>query len=107
MSVLEYCSRFALDLTCFAGPLVQDSRPAGQDYASARLARRHGPFLEVRQLIYLERVMMLKLALSDTYSSYVGEKLVPQKSGYMLASTAALRLLPGAKHQPLHRVSIQ
>ncbi|PGH00129.1 hypothetical protein AJ79_08312 [Helicocarpus griseus UAMH5409] len=32
-------------------------------------------------------------------------KLVPQKSGYMLASTAALRLVPGARPQPLHRGS--
>lgn len=32
--------------------------------------------------------------------------MVPQKSGYILASTAALRLVPGAKAQPLHRVSL-
>ncbi|CBF76259.1 predicted protein [Aspergillus nidulans FGSC A4] len=31
------------------------------------------------------------------------EKLVHQKSGYMLASTTALSLVPGAKSQPLHR----
>ncbi|KAF8847910.1 hypothetical protein BDZ45DRAFT_733284 [Acephala macrosclerotiorum] len=36
--------------------------------------------------------------------SYTGEKLPSQKNGYMLASTAALRLTPGAKPQPLHRV---
>jgi hypothetical protein len=42
---------------------------------------------------------------SDEFSSYTGDKLVPQKSGYVLASTAALRLVPGAKPQPLHRVS--
>lgn len=44
--------------------------------------------------------------LSDSYSSYTGSTLVPQKSGYMLASTAALRLRPGAKPQPLHRDQI-
>lgn len=43
--------------------------------------------------------------LNDEFASYTGETLVPQKSGYMLASTAALRLVPGAKPQPLHRVS--
>ncbi|KAK8068771.1 phytanoyl-CoA dioxygenase [Apiospora phragmitis] len=43
---------------------------------------------------------------SDEYFSYTGETLVPQKSGYMLASTAALRLVPGAKRQPLHRDQI-
>ncbi|AFR95217.2 phytanoyl-CoA dioxygenase [Cryptococcus neoformans C23] len=44
--------------------------------------------------------------LNDEYSSYTGEKLIPQKSGYMLASTAALRLVPGAQKQPLHRDQI-
>jgi ectoine hydroxylase-related dioxygenase (phytanoyl-CoA dioxygenase family) len=44
--------------------------------------------------------------LSDSYSSYTGSTLVPQKSGYMLASTAALRLRPGAKPQPIHRDQI-
>lgn len=43
---------------------------------------------------------------SDEYYSYTGENHLPQKSGYMLASTAALRLVPGAKPQPLHRVSL-
>ena len=42
---------------------------------------------------------------SDEYASYTGPNLIPQKSGYMLASTAALRLVPGAKPQPLHRAS--
>lgn len=45
--------------------------------------------------------------LNDEFASYTGETLLPQKSGYMLASTAALRLVPGAKSQPLHRVSLQ
>ncbi|KAG9518800.1 hypothetical protein KCU93_g8284, partial [Aureobasidium melanogenum] len=44
--------------------------------------------------------------LNDEFASYTGETLVPQKSGYMLASTAALRLVPGAKPQPLHRDQI-
>ncbi|KAK2805090.1 hypothetical protein FQN50_006335 [Emmonsiellopsis sp. PD_5] len=44
--------------------------------------------------------------LNDEFASYTGERLVPQKSGYMLASTAALRLVPGAKPQPLHRDQI-
>jgi hypothetical protein len=43
--------------------------------------------------------------LNDEFASYTGETLVPQKSGYMLATTAAFRLIPGAKPQPLHRVS--
>lgn len=47
------------------------------------------------------------LNFSDEYSSYPGEKLIPQKSGYMLASTAALRLVPGAKKQILHRVGVR
>lgn len=49
--------------------------------------------------------MKLISAASDEYPSYTGEKLVPQKSGYMLATTAALRLEPGSNPQPLHRVS--
>lgn len=43
--------------------------------------------------------------LSDEFYSYTGETLVPQKSSYMLNTTAAIRLVPGAKAQPLHRVS--
>lgn len=42
--------------------------------------------------------------ISDEYYSYTGEKLLPQKSGYILGSTAAMRLVPGCKSQPLHRV---
>ncbi|KAF4965632.1 hypothetical protein FSARC_6595 [Fusarium sarcochroum] len=41
--------------------------------------------------------------LSDEFSSYTGDELVPQKSGYMLNATTAIRLVPGAKAQPLHR----
>ncbi|KIW59037.1 hypothetical protein, variant [Exophiala xenobiotica] len=41
--------------------------------------------------------------LSDEFSSYTGEALIPQKSGYMLNATTAIRLVPGAKAQPLHR----
>ncbi|KAJ4245021.1 hypothetical protein NW762_014228 [Fusarium torreyae] len=41
--------------------------------------------------------------LSDESFSYTGDTLVSQKSGYMLASTAALRLAPGAQPQLLHR----
>ncbi|EED24637.1 conserved hypothetical protein [Talaromyces stipitatus ATCC 10500] len=43
--------------------------------------------------------------LNDEFSFHTGETLVPQKSGYMLASTATLRLIPGAKPQPLHRAT--
>lgn len=52
----------------------------------------------------MSRATKLNLTPSDEYASYTGEKLVAQKSGYMLAATAALRLVPGAKPQPLHRV---
>ncbi|RSL50949.1 hypothetical protein CEP53_008613 [Fusarium sp. AF-6] len=45
--------------------------------------------------------------LSDEYFSYTGDTLVPQKSGYMLATTAALRLAPGAQPQLLHRDHIK
>jgi hypothetical protein len=41
---------------------------------------------------------------SDEFFAYTGDKLIPQRSGYMLASTAALRIGPGAEPQPLHRV---
>ncbi|WWC68369.1 uncharacterized protein I206_102294 [Kwoniella pini CBS 10737] len=44
--------------------------------------------------------------LNDEYYSYTGENHLSQKSGFMLASTAALRLVPGAKPQPLHRDQI-
>lgn len=40
---------------------------------------------------------------SDEYSAYTGDTLVHQKSGYMLNTTTAIRLVPGAKEQPLHR----
>ena len=44
---------------------------------------------------------------SDEFATYVGDNLIQQKSGYMLSTTAALRLVPGAKPQPLHRVSLE
>ena len=43
---------------------------------------------------------------SDEFASYTGSTLVPQKSGYMLNATTAIRLVPGARAQPLHRVRI-
>jgi hypothetical protein len=85
------------------GSIGQSPRPAGSDHAPAGMARYHGPISEVC-LSCCENGMMRLTESSDEYSSYTGETLVPQKSGYMLASTAALRLVPGAKPQPLHRV---
>ncbi|CAH0052284.1 unnamed protein product [Clonostachys solani] len=45
--------------------------------------------------------------LSDERSTITGDKYLPLKSGYMLATTAGLRLEPGAKPQPLHRDEIK
>ncbi|CAD0051082.1 unnamed protein product, partial [Aureobasidium pullulans] len=69
-------------------------------------------FPEGSQRVYLIKIVRLPVwqgimarFLNDEFASYTGETLLPQKSGYMLASTAALRLVPGAKSQPLHRQS--
>ncbi|KAL3429491.1 hypothetical protein BDV09DRAFT_190094 [Aspergillus tetrazonus] len=84
-------------------------------YDSNATHKELGPdfFPEGSQRVYLVKIMRLPVwqgimgrFLNDEFASYTGEKLVPQKSGYMLASTAALRLVPGAKPQPLHRDQI-
>ncbi|KAM0542272.1 hypothetical protein ACHAPJ_012880 [Fusarium lateritium] len=49
---------------------------------------------------------IMQRLLSDESTSYTGDKLVPQKSGYMLNATTAIRLVAGAKAQPLHRDQI-
>ncbi|KAL4820757.1 hypothetical protein BDW67DRAFT_172345 [Aspergillus spinulosporus] len=53
-----------------------------------------------------QRVYGLLSKIPDQLVKIMRLPLVPQKSGYMLASTAALRLVPGAKPQPLHRDQI-
>ena len=84
--------------------LGADFFPEGSQRVYALLSKMPTQLTEIMRLPVWQGIM--ERFLSDEYSSFTGEKLVPQKSGYMLASTAALRLVPGAKSQPLHRDQI-
>ncbi|KAJ5584725.1 uncharacterized protein N7459_004525 [Penicillium hispanicum] len=84
--------------------LGPDFFPEGSQRIYALLAKIPDQIVKIMRLPIWQGVM--GRFLNDEYSSYTGDKLVPQKSGYMLASTAALRLVPGAKPQPLHRDQI-
>ncbi|WVQ76329.1 hypothetical protein IAR50_005994 [Cryptococcus sp. DSM 104548] len=84
--------------------LGQDFFPEGSQRVYGLLSKITGPLINIVRLPVWQGVMAR--FLNDEYFSYTGENLLPQKSGYMLASTAALRLVPGAKPQPLHRDQI-
>ncbi|KAL6231034.1 hypothetical protein BDW75DRAFT_233945 [Aspergillus navahoensis] len=99
----------------FKGRKIYDSRatheelgpdffPEGSQRVYALLSKITDQLVKVMRLPVWQGIM--GQFLNDEFSSYTGEKLVPQKSGYMLASTAALRLVPGTKPQPLHRDQI-
>ncbi|KAL2808416.1 hypothetical protein BJX63DRAFT_439436 [Aspergillus granulosus] len=84
--------------------LGPDFFPEGSQRVYALLSKIPDQIVKIMRLPVWQGVM--KEFLNDEFASYTGERLVPQKSGYMLASTAALRLVPGAKPQPLHRDQI-
>ncbi|OJJ00288.1 hypothetical protein ASPVEDRAFT_149251 [Aspergillus versicolor CBS 583.65] len=84
--------------------LGPDFFPEGSQRVYALLAKIPDQLSKIVRLPVWQGIM--GQFLNDEFSSYTGERLVPQKSGYMLASTAALRLVPGAKPQPLHRDQI-
>ncbi|KAL4906180.1 hypothetical protein BDW74DRAFT_151445 [Aspergillus multicolor] len=84
--------------------LGPDFFPEGSQRVYALLSKIPDQLIKIMRLPVWQGIM--GQFLNDEFSSYTGERLVPQKSGYMLASTAALRLVPGAKPQPLHRDQI-
>ncbi|KAL3479177.1 hypothetical protein BJX99DRAFT_268591 [Aspergillus californicus] len=84
--------------------LGPDFFPEGSQRVYALLAKIPDQVVKIMRLPIWQSIM--GEFLNDEFASYTGDKLVPQKSGYMLASTAALRLVPGAKPQPLHRDQI-
>ncbi|TVY60050.1 Dioxygenase swnH1 [Fusarium oxysporum f. sp. cubense] len=84
--------------------LGEDFFPEGSQRVYGLLAKMPAQIAKIMRLPVWQGIMAHYL--NDEFSSYTGDKLVPQKSGYVLASTAALRLVPGAKPQPLHRDQI-
>ncbi|WVQ79665.1 hypothetical protein IAT38_001765 [Cryptococcus sp. DSM 104549] len=84
--------------------LGEDFFPEGSLRVYGLLNKIPDALIKILRLPVWEGVM--SRFLDDEYYSYTGEKFLPQKSGHMLASTAALRLVPGAKPQPLHRDQI-
>ncbi|KAL4864668.1 hypothetical protein BDV12DRAFT_205605 [Aspergillus spectabilis] len=84
--------------------LGPDFFPEGSQRVYALLSKIPDQVVKIMRLPVWQGIM--GELLNDEFASYTGDRLVPQKSGYMLASTAALRLVPGAKPQPLHRDQI-
>ncbi|KAG7406384.1 Dioxygenase swnH1 [Fusarium oxysporum f. sp. rapae] len=84
--------------------LGEDFFPEGSQRVYGLLAKMPAQIVKIMRLSVWQGIMAHYL--NDEFSSYTGDKLVSQKSGYALASTAALRLVPGAKPQPLHRDQI-
>ncbi|KAL5334341.1 hypothetical protein BJX70DRAFT_402708 [Aspergillus crustosus] len=84
--------------------LGPDFFPEGSQRVYALLSKIPDQIVKIMRLSVWQGIM--GEFLNDEFASYTGDRLVPQKSGYMLASTAALRLVPGAKPQPLHRDQI-
>ncbi|WVQ74082.1 hypothetical protein IAR50_003666 [Cryptococcus sp. DSM 104548] len=84
--------------------LGEDFFPSGSLRVYGLLSKMSVPLIKILRLPVWQGIM--GRFLNDEYFSYTGEKFLPQKSGYMLASTAALRLVPGAQKQPLHRDQI-
>ncbi|KAF2639692.1 hypothetical protein P280DRAFT_453694 [Massarina eburnea CBS 473.64] len=84
--------------------LGADFFPEGSQRVYGLLGKMPDQLIQIMRLPTWQGIM--DRFLSDEYASYTGETLMAQKSGYMLASTVALRLVPGAKPQPLHRDQI-
>ncbi|TYJ56766.1 hypothetical protein B9479_002536 [Cryptococcus floricola] len=83
------------------GELSEDFFPEGSSRIYGLLGKVPEPTIKVLRLPIWQSVMAK--FLNDEYFSYVGDKHLPQKSGYMVAATAALRLVPGVQRQPLHK----
>lgn len=96
--------RKTYDSSATHGELGADFFPEGSQRVYGLLGKIPSQITRIMRLPVWQGIM--DRFLSDEYSSYTGETLVPQKSGYMLASTPALRLVPGAQPQPLHRDQI-
>ncbi|KAJ6146246.1 hypothetical protein N7497_008228 [Penicillium chrysogenum] len=91
--------------------LGPDFFPEGSQRVYALLAKIPDQLTKIVRLHVWQGIMaqFLNTKLSPQVMSFPPTQeigLSPQKSGYMLASTAALRLVPGAKPQPLHRDQI-
>jgi len=99
-----FVGRKLYDSKSAASELGADFFPAGSQRVYALLAKMPEQLTEIMRLPVWQGIM--GRFLNDEFASFTGEKLLPQKSGYMLASTAALRLVPGSKPQPLHRDQI-
>ncbi|KAK5022455.1 hypothetical protein LTS07_010115 [Exophiala sideris] len=99
-----FVGRKLYDSKSSAGELGADFFPAGSQRVYALLAKMPEQLTKIMRLPVWQGIM--GRFLNDEFASFTGEKLLPQKSGYMLASTAALRLVPGSKPQPLHRDQI-
>jgi len=99
-----FVGRKLYDSKSSASELGADFFPAGSQRVYALLAKIPEQLTEIMRLPVWQGIM--GRFLNDEFASFTGEKLLPQKSGYMLASTAALRLVPGSKPQPLHRDQI-
>ncbi|KAK6005753.1 hypothetical protein QM012_007395 [Aureobasidium pullulans] len=100
----SFLGRKLYDSKASHGELGADFFPEGSQRVYGLLAKIPEQLTKIVRLPVWQGIMAH--FLNDEFASYTGETLVPQKSGYMLASTAALRLVPGAKPQPLHRDQI-
>ncbi|KAI5248765.1 hypothetical protein E4T42_05526 [Aureobasidium subglaciale] len=86
------------------GELGADFFPEGSQRVYGLLSKMTDPLIKIVRLPVWQQVMAH--FLNDEFTSFTGQNRLAQKSGYMLASTAALRLVPGAQPQPLHRDQI-
>ncbi|KAI5236556.1 hypothetical protein E4T43_08544 [Aureobasidium subglaciale] len=84
------------------GELGADFFPEGSQRVYGLLSKMTDPLIKIVRLPVWQQVM--GHFLNDEFTSFTGQNRLAQKSGYILASTAALRLVPGAQPQPLHRV---
>ncbi|KAK7407834.1 hypothetical protein QQX98_010005 [Neonectria punicea] len=78
-----------------------DFFPEGSQRVYGLLSKMPDQVVKIMRLPVWQGIMAR--FLNGEFSSYTGENLVAKKSGYVLSSTVALRLVPGAKPQPLHR----
>ncbi|OCF41833.1 phytanoyl-CoA dioxygenase [Kwoniella heveanensis CBS 569] len=83
------------------GELGNDFFPEGSIRLYALMSKIPEQLTKVLRLPLWNGIM--SRFLDDEYYSYTGENFLSQKSGHMIGSTAALRLVPGAQRQPLHR----
>ncbi|RMJ18250.1 hypothetical protein CDV36_002039 [Fusarium kuroshium] len=83
------------------GEFGADFFPEGSQRVYGLLSKTPDQIVKIMRLPVWQGIMAR--FLNGEFQAYTGDHLDRKKSGYILSSTVAIRLVPGAESQPLHR----